>query len=550
MMEEQRPAIDDKVVYLARQFQNDWNSLLTDYPKYALDLSWPSVGTLDLILSPLRFAGEIFPEQRKLLLGASAYLAGMAYDCWTHFPESPKVWLTLTEVEEPEITLGICGGHFLEQDQIFSVNVTSALRRVLTAPENPLPFFEQSTRSLTYSHNIVSLFAVGLFSGLCPYGKGRFTKLRDETALPHLIVVNELLSRSAAEYYSKVFPGEALGASAALYRDRIVMPPPGHREKFPAIRSASALVEYMKTQEVPSEDMQRLALNLAHSPDEFSMITGFSVLAALSSPCPCAELQAVGESLSGYRPYLRPAVMAARKVLDLPYNWLADLRQGKKQEALELARYEEALGLLPLMRMPLERIQEPELESFVTMLAWSRPEEARSFLDTYSETTPLSMDLVFEALMLDLVLRDFDRAATDLSALEQVEIVDPLRRSRFFNLKGAYAEGINNADSARACYEEVLKSASAEQREFISAGNGLARCLLQIGNHEQALAVIESVLAKHPWSISSLICRVRALDALGRSEESAETLNSVLRLAPADRTAFQLLVSQLKRGLV
>ena len=125
----------------ALEFADSWLEVLRSQPRYTLDFSWPSTGTLNLILSGL-FDRQLTETDEELLIRAASYLAVGAYAAWSVIDPALSVELKWEESPKTEIRLSVSGGARLKKGERFSVGVLSGLRDVVTGSG---PGFERMT---------------------------------------------------------------------------------------------------------------------------------------------------------------------------------------------------------------------------------------------------------------------------------------------------------------------------------------------------------------------------------------------------------------------
>ena len=330
--------IDQSIREQAQSFILFANQQTAGYPQLKLDLTWPSIGTLDLLLFPFRKKESLAETEETLLDGATSYLAIIAYDCWSTFPD--KLELNLTqEAPQLEIVLSAKGGQFLSPREKFLVNISKSLRKVLLSPEDPFPVFADLKRTLPEEHNLISLFASGLVTGLCPYGEGPWKNYSLEEFAPYLTQAHSYLAESSAGYYQQTFPQEEVVHTAETFLSNLILPPAEYLEMFPAGRAVEATLDYLLSENVSETNIRRFALNLISTPDELLSSVGFAIAVASSEERRPANAVVYSQSLPAYAFRLRPAVMIAREKLGGIGDWV---------KAAEEKNYGAARKLIPL----------------------------------------------------------------------------------------------------------------------------------------------------------------------------------------------------------
>jgi len=314
--------IDENVIESARDFSRYVSSAMSQFPQYQLDFGWPSVGTIDLVTFALRGLKEFNEPQTQIINGTAAYLAGLAHDVWARFPDKHNIDVKMSKTAPYDISISVRGGLKMQSKDRFVVNISDSLRKIHQNPPDPFPVFEGLSRSLHPEHNLISLFAAGLLTGLCPYGEGPWSKLAVKDWAPSIVFCERAMASSCADNYKQLFPVEELGADPELYLHQLILPPAGYEEPFPACRGAMGLLNHLKQKEKTTEQIKALTLNLALSPDELISSAGFAISVALHKEGDIfPRLSATAEAKSYYIPRVRPAIMVGRKAGELPFEW-------------------------------------------------------------------------------------------------------------------------------------------------------------------------------------------------------------------------------------
>jgi len=147
---------------LRDEFVEKWNKFLSRSPLLVLDGTWPSVGTLDLLTFHLRLRQDLNEGHLKLIKGVSAYLAVMAARIWSTY--GGKV-----EVFENQTGIGIS---YTNNDEEFEINIERELKNFLKNIPSPLPVIGEFERMVSFDYNMLSLFGLGIITGLTPVGEG------------------------------------------------------------------------------------------------------------------------------------------------------------------------------------------------------------------------------------------------------------------------------------------------------------------------------------------------------------------------------------------
>lgn len=514
--------------------------MVTACPAYRLDYSWPSVGLLDHFTYFLR-GKESYSEKEELFIsGVAAYLAGIAHDTWAHFPDDLQIELKLAENERKDVFLHVQGGKFLAEEK-FTIHVNDALSQVLRSPATPFPVFEHHARFVHQESNLLSLFGIGLVTGLCPYGTGPWKDVPVKDFAPYLIETEVLLAGSAATHYARLFPTELLGQSIELYLANLILPPLLYNEPFVASRAVRNLLAYLKEKETPIENMMQLASNLLLSPDDILFSAGFALSVAFVDEAKLSQrLVAIGEAQMPLLPELRAATMIARKILGKPFDWQQELLRKNYTGAKTLIDIEKKVGLLPYWSLSDSLLEVEELLPLFEALAWSNPLAAREIIDELAESQSLHPDVVLQGIFLDLSLGDLARAEQELAQFQAKydEATHPL----FYNaldLQGMAAILKGDLQAAVRIFENVFSRKIEDTNRKLAIGQNYIWCLNMLGQFDQALKVIDVVSLHSPYSPTLKLSRAYSLEGKGQLGDSAIEIKELTTYAPMDRRVFE-----------
>lgn len=543
--------IEEKVLDLAQTLVNNLEAALADFPKYSIDGTWPSIGILDLLAAPLFGNKDFSPTELSLIDSIAAYIAGFAHDCWTRYPNAPEVTLSYHADGRPRgVVIEAKRGAFLKRGERFAVPVSEVLQSIFAKPPRPFPIIAQFSRDLASSGNFVSRFALGLVSGLCPFGDGPWKNLSLTEFKPQLLIFEEFITKTASDYYTRAFPGETIGQHRSLYEANVLLPPAGMDESAPYARAATGLAAFLMAIDASYDEMKNVAINLAYNPDEQIATTGFIAATALLNGDPPKELRALSERFGNFRVELKPAIIIARQIFGHPADWVKQLDERKPDEAIKILRIEKALGLCPFMRIDPGYARYPQLIPLLHNLYWSQPKEAREYIDFIGKLQELPIDLRLQAILLDILGSNLNRTEAELLQIEkQYEFRSSNSRAWFFELKGMYFLRTGAADKALQAFQSGFKLKPSDSDIFTSLGNNLGWCYLLIQDFENALDVFSQVIYADDVNIAARLNRLAALDGLGKQGESQDEVRNLARISPMDQRIFDQLLRRVLRTL-
>lgn len=525
--------IQREVFDRALNFKLSLDRLVPDQPKYHLDFTWPSVGIVDLLLRPYR-GRTLTAADDDVILGAAAYLGGLAHDSWNTFFDKPDVELLFAVQPAPEILLRASGGSFAKA-RPYTVPIVSALKRLLRDTGPTFPFFERASRPRSGSSNIISPFTAGLVCGLSPWGEGPWRDL-SAGSFRNLMAADDLLSRSSADRYARLFPSEPHGADPELYRHHLVLPPPFHEEQIPYERALAGFARYVNAREISGGRLIQLCQNLLQSPDDTIATAAFGLLGAIAETA-TPRLLAAAEAFGAHTASLRPVVFTARALLGRTEDWLMALNDGARDEALRLVLLDASIGLLPHLLFDPSFLDDPDLFPLLHHLSWGELPEARSYLELYLSKKAASTALVLQSVHLALAMRDRDLARTELSAIDPSTLSAARTRARYYVL-----DARANPERARSSLAQAIAVSEPVSNERSRALVMSGESFLAEGNATAARPLFEE-LANDTAGIGYLRGLLGlASIALAESDETALEghLRQLIALAPQHPAVFHL----------
>ncbi|MCB0321986.1 MAG: hypothetical protein KDD69_00385 [Bdellovibrionales bacterium] len=525
--------IDNRVAELAGGFLRVWRPLAERFPSCRLDLSWPSVGTLGLLLSPLRAKAQLADVDRLEIAAAAAYIGGIAYDVWSQFPGNPTIELRLEEQGEvPEVMLVVGGGSHIPPGQRLVLRLRAALEQWLGAKNTAVPVFADGARTLTLDDNVLSIFGSALLSGLMPAAEGPWRGLSLNEFAPELQSAAEWMAESSAVHYQMTHPSELHGASRVLYFPHLVLPPAGYNERYLGCRPAAALCDYLRKFVPEHGDRVALCENLAIAPDDLISMAGFVVSAALSDEAPDATLRAVAYSRRFSATLLRKALYLARTLLGRKESWIEHYRARRFDQAGAMLLRERDLGMLPLWYLDeLHWLNHPTLSQLFDLLAETRLAEANDLLDFYSALELPAPELTLQRIFLKLTLGKQDTVAQLLADIEpQLGTLSPNSRFKFHELVGLLAERQGRTADSVEAYTRALAVPGADSFRVPIPAFRLAQHYLSTNESDKATRALEQVLRINPGHSDARVSLFLLLTEK-RPPESAES-HSLLSAAP------------------
>ncbi len=560
--------IDDAVLYLANDFSLYWSKYFLKYPKCQLDFTFPSLGVLDRLLMPLRLKERLSEREEIMILGSSAYIGAMVYDVWSNFPDSSRIGLKFktkeNEEEKEEILLSASGGKFMSQRESFRINITEALKYILSTPLTHFPVFPFFYPPIAPDDNLISLFSKSLICALSPFGEGEWKNLKLKNISKFLKTSDLIMSQTSSAYYRNAFPGERIGKDPNLYASQMILPPLGFKENYIGSFLASGIGRYLNNKKLNKKEIIALGTNLALSPDDTFSKAGFMILASeiksddkkneeIENPNIKKVLLAreiIGEKALN----LKPAIMILRAIRNKENNWLEHIVKENYEEANKIIETEKISNLLPFLTLPLEYLKKEDFILFFAAVNFGSPIISKYQLDLLRERKENfnNVDLIIQSLYIDLYMHNKNISKKNLEILKKEDLKNnPYNLSFKFEIFGIYyflnnqyEKSIENLKNAFSLIKKDLTN-TARRTKVVEY---LVLSLTNLGLYEEAINSSELILKENPYSITSRLNLCFLLKKVKDPKESLRQFKLLSKIAPLDIRVFNELRNYLKEN--
>lgn len=533
--------IDEVVQDEIERFRRWWGPFLDVSPELALDDTWPSAGVIDLLTFHLRLRTPSDWSHSALIRGSAAYLAAMAARCWQDFGADANVTMGPTGV-----VLTAKTGPALSSGGSTTVHVERELKKLLRYLPSPFPVLGEFSRMIAIDQNVISLFALGLCTGLTPLAdEGPWLDETPESFKAHVETATKRLAMTSADRYARIFPDEPLGQVAELYLERLIYPPALMEEELPALGAVGGLVAFFHEYGVPREAQRRLAHNLTLSPDELTSHAGFCVYSALLDGNPSAEIQAIVQGRLRSNGLYRNAMMLARTELGLEGDWI-----GKSEYTDEIGRrfeIEKLLGFLPWIAISKKKLKESfsnmKFQAAIAAAVDFDREGAIQLVEEYLDSEPSDIEMRLQRIYLEAIGPESkERVYEMLRDLSSEPNAD--RDVRFNEMMATALFAREDVVGAKKHFKRAEECAAHQPFVRAELRNNLGWMLMQNGEMQEALRAFDAALETVPHSVTYLLNKGHVLWQLGRSDELELLGNQLLRLAPTNRSVFSILIAR------
>ena len=529
-------SVDNSIASIGAAFREKWNPYLKISPHLVLDGRWPSTAVLDLLSFGLRLKPELSRDETALIKGCSCYLGLMAYDAW----KKAGLPATLRDLEEGVVLETTEGAALGLKNGILPLE--KEMRRLLFEVPYPSPVIKDQSRLIAFDANIVSLFAIGVMTGLSPSCGGDWKQASVEEMKPLWEPVVKELARQAADNYAAIHGDEPWGQVAELYLNGLIFPPVFCDEGLPAIRAVNALLDFFAEYKISIDAALQLAHNLALSVDDTISTVGIALYGALTEDFPPPEIAAASELKGKTSGLLRRAMLMARERLCEKPDWVgANLKDPDRFRRLEIER---ALSFLPWLYLSSEYMRDQPKDKFTPLVAAMCNfdlQEAMKINDELIEETPGEIEIRLQRIKLEILGGDYEKSDSMFRSLFSEPGAD--QDPRFFNLWGLCLLNLQKADTAMRYFKAGLAIAGVSSPLYSDLANNYAWSCMLRGDLEKALELVELALPGAQSPVTILLNKASILWQQKRFEEVLTLRKTLFRLAPQDRRVFSGLTS-------
>jgi len=525
--------IDESVEKLILEFQQRTKRVLSLSPTYQLDSTWPTFGVVDLMCFGLRGKDEFEKVEEDFLSGAASYIGAITHECWSKIADKVTLYR-----EDDDVVIKAEGGPALPGGQEFTVRLKTQLKRLLRDAPQSMPVVADFVREGGLEYNYLSIFGIGLTTGLFPFGDGPWASRLEDSFQSEIEKVTKELAVSSAAHYGRVYPDEQLGQVAELYLQKLIFPPTLMKEEWPVLDAARGIVNFSKEYNVQHKALTKLAHNLALSPDERISMAGLCVYGAICDGSPDPEIVAVAERRGTYMGLLRYTMVQIAKDLKLAPDWTAvdDLT------SQNVGRYqvEVLLGFIPWLKMPFGRLQQrsswESTRQLLECLIYFDIENARKICEQVINKDPSEVEFRVQLSYLAMVDREYETAR---STLKQT-VTEPggERNPMLYNLWGLCDLLLDDVDSGVRHLRTAYQLGSVSPNERYQFTNNYGWALILAEQFEQALGVLDLAISGSPCALTSLLNKKFVLNELKRDEEAEAVQSELVKLAPLDVRVF------------
>ena len=499
-----------------------------------IDLSYPSLGLLDMILLPTRGIAEGQSALDPIIRGVSIHLAIYLHQTLQRLGVNTEV------VDSDKGTLLRAPTGFLGSNgQTQEVSLEKSLHEVLRHPEKGVPVFVNFTRVIPASNNWLTPIALGILLGSSGFISPCEQEITDEYMAEQGQKVLSELARQCVEWYERVFPQEQLGQVAELYLNKLIFPPFQFREEVPAVEAVRGLKTFADEYSLSSASLLPLCRNLSQCPDEQISSAALCLLATLDEQSPTSEMFATCRRHGSFVGLLREALVEANQLFFQRPDWILSADPYSEREKLRIQR-ETRLGFIPWLRLPFDVLYEnPENQNLSFLLrSLADFDVARSvavcekILEEYPGEIPFRMQRIF----LCVVAGDVEDALLRAKQL----LTEPESESHpgVYNLLGMIQLLLNQATPALQSFETARKFATNDPTLAAEIGNNYAWALLAHERYEDALDSLDFSLMGAADNLILRLNRISALIRLGRRDDADMEEKRLLALAPLHPRVF------------
>ena len=527
---------EHKVEKIAQDFVKEWSEYLVVNPFLALDYSWPSLGVLDLLTFSCRYKKNLPSQLEEIVTGASAYIAVIAKNCFVKSVE--KVVLTH---DKDGINIILEGGRYIAEEENVVIPVEKMLKHILAELPNPLPVTRLFKTEILFESPIISLFAVGIVTGLAPGIEGAWSD-KSEKYLSEVIAQSlRVLAIGSSNHYARYFPNEKLGQMGELYLNDLIFPPMMMRENLPLLGSIDKVLKYFSEYKISKESALKLGQNLALSPDHLFSNLGLVLCCALSDEIPSPQILANCQRKGTYITFLRRAVKEVRKYFGVKYDWVENGL--KNSEMLTQYAVEKSMKFLPWLNLSKDRIKSDVgdyiLAPLIIKICEYDISGALKIAEQILEARPDDTEIVMQIIRLELMQGNSERVDDLLRDLMSNPKADSMME--YYSLLGNIALAKNDPTKALNNYKAAIALKTKDLTLLSDVQNNAAWCCMHLKKFGQALVYLEQSLMHTQCPVTILLNKASIIAEMGDLSGSLEIRKKLFSICPFDRRVFAAL---------
>lgn len=506
-----------------------WNPQCDPFSPLVLDFTFPSVGTVDLLLSPFRTRDIVGEDPQSFMRSCAAYLIAVTVPCWT------SIGLEVRAYDSPD-GLGLEG--YLNGEMVLGVDVEHHLAHIMKSVPTVMPVINGFERTgLHFNSNRTSLFAIGLMTGLSPFASGPWAGRDAGEHQGELVQALRTLAAQCADYYKRLFPEEQLGQVPELYLEDLLFPPTLMDEVLPTQRAVQQVVNFFGDNGISWTYLEELGANLAMFPDERLSMLGVALYAVQSRDPLKSQVVSVARALGSIGGLLRSTIEGARVSVTQTPDWLFHSSSWSEREQ-QIYKVERRLGLLPGVILDPKLLADPLVREVIASMVSFDHLQAIGQLTLIVEEQPANIEFQAQLIVLYLLIGDMRMVEEHLSRYS---------KDRRFSGHPFFLEQCGEFELAMGRYKEAhaaflsaatLLSPGHMRYQEVALKQGLASLYLE------DYAAVEMVLSRcdpHAELASCVVPRLYALEALGRIPELETLMEHAARMFPTDRRVFEFL---------
>lgn len=513
-------------------FVAEWNSALSLLPELRLDGSWPAVGTLDLILWPLRESKTLTAEWQRVVRGASCYLALMTRRIWEECGAPAYVF----EIDG-KVCVGVRGDSTPWRGGVCELE--RQLTEVVVNPPDYLPLVRNLIRPIGPDSALIAPLMGAMLSGLDPWT--RYAQQPGGAQAENLSAYRvgrlaRVLASDCVARYEQLYPDDQHGQVAELFLSGLVFPPLYVEEDGPAVGRAVELVRFFRGYGIGEQHIRRVCGRLARWPDEQISLTSYVVAAAYAEPHRAAELIPLGQAKGLLIGAVRRAYLEVRKELGYGASWAEG--EGSAEESIASLRGEELLGFLPWLYMDgacvCELSNRKDVRRAFEAAIGFRLAEAVEILDECLTGEAIDTELRLQMIYWEMIQGDLDAAERRIRELA-ADDESCARNPRFYEVSGMCALQKGDLGGAIDAFEQGLPMFGRELEYQSNLANSLGWAYLCAGVVDRASYMLDLALRESRNPVTVLLNKVVCYERPGYSAKRHAWEARIAKLAPNDR---------------
>jgi len=522
----------DRLEHIYHPFVSNWNANVFS-PLLRLDLTWPSVTTVDNLLHPIREKLNLNPKEQILVFQISAYLGDLFLQTWS----SLERYCALAEAIEDEIVISVRHALDAKDHVLFRINLTSTITSILASRSPVIAMAKDvSEISLGAGASLTLPFFTGVIFGMSPLGEGPWLTLDPSQHSEVIEMVSKRLAVQSARHFSVASPETHMGQVPEIYLNSTSTLLTQSNQSL-SYAPYDWLIKFRDEYGVLNKDLAPISSQLSGFSDRKIAFGAFLTAAALGEGDYGFSAMAFGQSVDGARQLSRQYVSQLREVLGLSPAWDED--GCPLNDVAKSFLWERKCGLLPTVIFQPERICDGTICNIAGAIADGDTQDAQELIKKYLVHNPYDTDTVAQLLFLQIEEGHYELTDKVLTSFERL-LTTSSYPQLLLEIKAILFASTFRETQALRCFEDLLSINTSVDYQLASIIPIYTSLLITKGYLTKAHNVLARIYGQYPWLFKISFHYIQTCLALDYRQEAASALENLSNLVPSDFRTCQL----------